>query len=389
MSDEHSQGRGSAGAARPGVSIVISSYNYERYVGEAIESALAQDGVPHEVVVVDDGSSDGSRTVIERFGERVLAIFQQNAGQASAVNTGYRASRGEAVIFLDSDDVLLPGAAASVAAALADRSIAKVHWSMPIIDGEGRLTGEIQDEDIAEGDLRRHVFEDGPLSDMTLHSPPTSGNAYPSWLLERVMPVPEDVYRLSPDEYLFGLAPAFGTIARLRPQSLYRVHGANAHQLRSFEQCLAFQEAHHAAVAEVVAGICHEQGIRYDERAWARSAWGPRTGRVVRALAERIPPGERFLLLDEGLLGFERELRGRPVIPFPERDGQFMGIPADDQEALVELERAGGARIGYVAIAWPGFWWLEEYPGLASALRERRCALVDDRDLLLLAIEGR
>ena len=69
-------------------SIVITNYNYERYLAEAIESALAQRWADIEVVVVDDGSSDGSRGVIERFGDRVIAVFKENGGQGSAFNAG-------------------------------------------------------------------------------------------------------------------------------------------------------------------------------------------------------------------------------------------------------------------------------------------------------------
>jgi glycosyltransferase involved in cell wall biosynthesis len=59
----------------PGVSIVIPNYNYERFVGEASESALAQDHPDCEVIVVDDCSTDGSRAIIEGYGDRVRAIF--------------------------------------------------------------------------------------------------------------------------------------------------------------------------------------------------------------------------------------------------------------------------------------------------------------------------
>src|SRR3954451_23516846 len=122
---------------------------------------------------------------------------------------------------------------------------------MPIIDAGGRRTGEIQDPELASGDLRRAFFEDGPLSDATTPSPPASGNAYARWFLDEVMPIPESVYFRAPDEYLFGLAPAFGPIALLDAQSLYRVHGQNASLLRPFEKKLAFQQAHWETVVQL------------------------------------------------------------------------------------------------------------------------------------------
>ena len=62
------------------------------------------------MIVVDDGSTDDSRRVIESYGDRVTAIFQENGGQAAAFNTGFAASSGEIVIFLDADDLLAPDA---------------------------------------------------------------------------------------------------------------------------------------------------------------------------------------------------------------------------------------------------------------------------------------
>src|SRR5690242_16227633 len=100
------------------VSIIIDNYNYGRYLAAAIDSALSQTHQPLEVIVVDDGSTDDSRAVLDRYAGRVIAITQANAGQASALNAGFARSHGEAVIFLDADDVLLPEQAARVAAAL-------------------------------------------------------------------------------------------------------------------------------------------------------------------------------------------------------------------------------------------------------------------------------
>src|SRR3954451_25223730 len=140
---------------------------------------------------------------------------------------------------------------------------------MPIIDAGGRRTGEIQDPELASGDLRRAFFEDGPLTDATMPSPPASGNAYARCYLDQVMPTPESGYFRAPDEYLFGLAPAFGRIARIEPQSLYRVHGQNASLLRPFEKKLDFQQAHWEAVVQVAPQKASRDGIEVDESEWA------------------------------------------------------------------------------------------------------------------------
>lgn len=98
-------------------SIIIPNYNYGRFVGKAIESALAVEWPDVEVIVVDDGSTDNSRAIIESFGNSITAIFQPNGTQRVACNTGFAQSSGDAVIFLDSDDVLMPSVALEAAAA--------------------------------------------------------------------------------------------------------------------------------------------------------------------------------------------------------------------------------------------------------------------------------
>jgi len=73
----------------PKCSIVMANYNYARYLPKAIESALDQDYPNIEVVVVDDGSTDGSPRVLEQYAQRITAICKANGGEGSARNTGY------------------------------------------------------------------------------------------------------------------------------------------------------------------------------------------------------------------------------------------------------------------------------------------------------------
>src|SRR3954449_8708213 len=101
------------------VAVVVNNFNYERFLSTAIESALAQTHPDVEVVVVDDGSTDGSREVIAGYGDRVRAVYKENGGQASAFNAAFAACTGDVVIFLDADDALLPQTAARAAAAFA------------------------------------------------------------------------------------------------------------------------------------------------------------------------------------------------------------------------------------------------------------------------------
>lgn len=90
------------------ISVVIAAYNAELVVGRAVESVLAQTLAPDEILVVDDGSTDRTRQVIEQFGDKVRYIYQGNAGASAARNTAIEAASGRWIAFLDADDQWLP-----------------------------------------------------------------------------------------------------------------------------------------------------------------------------------------------------------------------------------------------------------------------------------------
>jgi glycosyltransferase involved in cell wall biosynthesis len=89
-------------------SVIIPTFNRRRWIGEAVESVLAQD-VPLELIVVDDGSTDGTAEVLEPFRGRLRYIRRENAGVSAARNRGVREASGCWIAFLDSDDRWLPG----------------------------------------------------------------------------------------------------------------------------------------------------------------------------------------------------------------------------------------------------------------------------------------
>jgi len=92
----------------PLVSCIVPVFNGERYLGEALDSILAQTYCPLEVAVVDDGSTDGTAAVVASYGDRVSYLRQPNAGPAAARNRGLGAARGELIAFLDADDLWHP-----------------------------------------------------------------------------------------------------------------------------------------------------------------------------------------------------------------------------------------------------------------------------------------
>jgi Glycosyl transferase family 2 len=213
------------------VEIVIDNYEYGRYLGAAIDSALAQSHPLTRVIVVDDGSDDGSRELLERYRDRVEIVLKENGGQASALNAGVERCRGDVVIFLDADDLLHPQAAARAAAALApDRGAAKAQLRMEVIDAEGKPTGELKPPrrlPMPGGDLRRAEL----AYPFDLPWLPTSGNAFRLDRLREILPVPEREFRLSADWYLVHLSGLLGEVVPIEEVSAYyRVHGANNYE---------------------------------------------------------------------------------------------------------------------------------------------------------------
>ena len=109
----------SAAAPRPGlVSIVVPCYNAKRFLAATLESAFTQTYPNTEVIVIDDGSTDGAAELIRSYGDRVRAEFGPNRGASAARNRGTALARGEFIQYLDADDVLTPGAIAHRIAAL-------------------------------------------------------------------------------------------------------------------------------------------------------------------------------------------------------------------------------------------------------------------------------
>lgn len=213
-------------------SIVIINYNYARFLPQCITSALEQTYPYTEVIVVDDGSTDGSRQVISGFGDSVRAVFQPNRGMLAASNAGFEATTGDLVHFLDADDYLYPDAMARVVQAWSP-DIAKLHFRLDRVNGEGKKLGHVP--------RRRYILPDGDLTAEILRSGvyvsvPTSGNVYARRALQQVLPLKPltgnnsggYLGRLPTDPLLAFRVPFFGQIAAIQaPLGAYRMHGGN------------------------------------------------------------------------------------------------------------------------------------------------------------------
>jgi glycosyltransferase involved in cell wall biosynthesis len=224
----------------PLVSILINNYNYGHFLTEAIDSALNQTYPNIEVIVVDDGSTDDSYDVIKSYQDKIIPIFKENGGQASAFNTGFAASRGEIICFLDSDDLFLPEKVEEIANAFT--AYADIGWCFHLLSFFGENQENFEPNKTTQNtslsgryDLRSNL-QKGKLDGVTPRvklNLATSAMCFRRSLLNQILPMTETI-RITSDDYIkfiaFGLAPVFIMVKEL---SLQRIHDNNAYTLRT------------------------------------------------------------------------------------------------------------------------------------------------------------
>jgi hypothetical protein len=275
----------------PLVSIVVVNHDYEQFVGAAIESALAQTHPRTEVVVVDDGSTDGSREVIARYADRVRVVHKSNGGQGSGYNEGFAHAQGDLVVFLDSDDLLVPEAAARVAAELGP-GVAKVQFRLRVIDVDGAVLGDYPPPDVplARGDVVPLLLRRGFYSTAV-----GSGNAYARSALAAVLPMPEERFVHAADGYLASAVPFEGEVRAVDEcLGLYRRHARNdsagSADAASFRKTLQYQ----LNEQEVVRHAARRHGIAVSGELVLRNA-----GHLERRLGSLVlDPGSHPLAAD-------------------------------------------------------------------------------------------
>lgn len=127
---------------QPAVTIVTPSYNQGEFVRATIESVLAQDYPRLEYIVMDGGSTDQTAAIASEYSSRLTWISERDRGQAHAINKGFRLSKGEIVAWLNSDDILLPGAITRAVNAFAGAppGMGAIYGEGCLMDREGRFT---------------------------------------------------------------------------------------------------------------------------------------------------------------------------------------------------------------------------------------------------------
>lgn len=202
------------------VSIVVLNYNYARFVGAAIESALNQTHPDVEVIVVDNGSTDRSLEAIRPYESRLRLVRQPvNIGQGQGYNLGIAAATGEWIVWLDADDLLDPDCIATCLA-MADDDTAKVQFPLRHIDPDGRPLDSMTPFLRHSGDVRGLIRRFGHYA-----GPPGSGNLYRRSAVAPYFPVPAHKWPIGTDTVPFVTAPFHGLVVDSgRPLGSYRLH---------------------------------------------------------------------------------------------------------------------------------------------------------------------
>jgi glycosyltransferase involved in cell wall biosynthesis len=339
-----------------------------------------------ETIVVDDGSTDGSREIILSYGDDIIPVFKNNGGQGSAYNAGFSKSKGDFVCNLDSDDLLFPEAVEKAVSLFDDQKIIKVQWPLLVTDKDGKSTGEITTKwTPPEGDLSEMVLKGGPFYDSNLHT----GSMVKRNLLERILPMPEGKYKNGGDVYVTTLAPLFGHIRNcIEPLGTYRIHGSNHYKGRELDDDRVKNYiARFEANCSVLELHARKLGFNPDQELWKQSnfnfLWPHRLLQAKEDIKSMVSEGERFIMVNGDEWGKGELVEHRKAIPFLQQDGTYIGLPADDEAAITGLEGLRKEGVPYFILWWTSFWWFDHYSGFHQYLNANYKKVLSNERLII------
>lgn len=213
------------------ISVIIPNYNYAQFIGPCIDSVLNQSEPAHEIIVVDDGSTDHSHQVISAYGDKIIAIFQENAGQAAAISHGFSRATGDIIALLDSDDVFAFGKIRLIKELYANHP--EIGWLFHALEPVtfDEVNAYLEHSKQLTGtrpypvDQRERMRKDGK-SDYI--SPATSGLTFKRSLGEAIFPLPKATSIYISDHYIkyycLAVSPGMDCGVALGAQV---IHGSN------------------------------------------------------------------------------------------------------------------------------------------------------------------
>lgn len=219
---------------KPLVTVLIDTYNYGRFIDDAIQSSLNQTFPSNyiEIIVVDDGSTDDTPERVKKYKDKIRYIYKENNGQASAFNIGIKEAKGEYIILLDSDDYMENERV--------ERVVNEFECYKDVVSVLNARRIIMNDKIIKDEDYPK--FHNIPLNEENLQSfiaasYGTSRSAFRKSVLMKILPLPEKELKIEADLYLNLVMFFLGGLSCLKePLTVYRVHGDNLFHLSSYEK---------------------------------------------------------------------------------------------------------------------------------------------------------
>jgi glycosyltransferase involved in cell wall biosynthesis len=223
-----------ANVRSPAVTVLIDTFNHELFIEEAIVSVLEQDFPAEdvEIVVVDDGSTDGTPDIVRKFAPRVRYARKENGGQASAFNFGIPMARGEIIAFLDGDDWWAKPKLSKVMEILSSRpDIGVVGHGIYEVDSQtGQMIATLPKK---PGDIDLHTTAGARFFRHMMCFFGTSRVTIRKQAVQRALPIPSELV-IEADEFMSTMSAAYSIASLIQePLTFYRLHPGNLFQIRS------------------------------------------------------------------------------------------------------------------------------------------------------------
>jgi len=213
----------------PSASVIITNHNYGEFLSGCIDSALAQGYLDLQIIVVDDNSCDGSRKILQDYGETIdVVLLPETRGQAGAINAGFKRSRGSVIFLLDGDDIFENGKIKRIMDVF--RENPRIGWCIHRIrifdDATGATVRLSKSRRKGEVDIRRTVKS----GKVPLRFPSTSGLCFSRKCIQKILPIPESADNMVQERCIWAAAAALETGFYVDDiLASVRLHGSNVY----------------------------------------------------------------------------------------------------------------------------------------------------------------
>lgn len=393
------------------VTIAIPTYNRSELLKASLESALAQDYLDYQVLVLDNASEDDTEAVVRSFADSRITYVRHetNIGMFRNWQLAVKINSSPYLNILSDDDILLPDFIRESILALDNHphtgfSVAQAGF-IDIYNVRVDITDPEVSDNLPAGLINGlefiHQIVDGQK--WILRSSAVMFRAY-ALAAVGTFDIPHSKYMLDLNLYLrmaaqfdiFFIAQELAQVRfHLEQDSQVTFHSPGgtgslavvAERTDAIAYLLQSPRAEDASYRQWLAERLLHISMRRSEFTSdliprLNLSWSERLEIAMQEIASVIPAGKRLILVDENQWGSEI-LPEFDALPFVEHQGQYWGAPVNDEIAIQELERMRQAGASFMVIAWPAFWWLDYYSGLRNYLSSNFCCVLDNSRLVV------